>query len=124
MPLYSIDCYNLHANCNNKYRAGGVAVFVRNYLNAVINTDYSLNSADILSVDCNIGGLKLSILCVYRLHSVNISEFVVEFNSILSAVKSKNVLVLGDINIDILSNSRLIDEYKLMMGKSWPKIFD
>jgi hypothetical protein len=113
---FSITGYKLFANCNNNYRAGGVAVYVSDGLNVKINNDFNLKTADLLSIDLYFPNFKVTIVCVYRLQSFNIDVFLDEFDSVLIRIKSNNLLVLGDMNINILNNSEIVDNYNFLMS--------
>lgn len=113
---YTIKGFNMFSNCNNTYRAGGVAVYVADSFKVKIHDVLDLKSADVLVFDTYFSNCKATIICVYRLQSYSIDSFVEEFNSLLSKFKSKNLFVMGDFNINILGSSTSIDEYKLTMS--------
>lgn len=113
---YAIPGFTLYGNCNHNYRAGGVAVYIADGVDVTVTTSFSFSSADVLLVVLNLNNFKISILCIYRLQSCSINEFLFEYTQFLDDFKPKNLLILGDLNIDILQNSAIIDEYKFLMS--------
>lgn len=114
---FKIDGYNFYANSNEKYSAGGVGVFVRNIHDCNFFR-YQLTSADILKLSLRISGKVFTLICVYRLHSVSIHQFLEEFSVLLGNEKSTNVLILGDFNLDILKQSVAADNYQILMANN------
>lgn len=102
--FFNIENYDSEFNCNESYRAGGVAVFYKKGLRAR-KCYVSFNTADVLKIIIE-GDVKISLLAVYRLHDFTIEEFNTELGFFLDrASKYKNLIILGDMNIDILPNS-------------------
>lgn len=103
---YKINNYVSHANCNNTYKSGGVIVFSRTGIKCdVIST--RLKSADILRVNTIVDGQIFVFICIYRLHSCTVNIFVSDLMIYLNKIKCKNLVILGDLNINILDNSFL-----------------
>lgn len=112
---FAIAGFNTYASCNNTYRSGGVAVFVADCLNARVR-NFDFKTADLLVIDVYFGNTKATIVCIYRLQMYSVESFLIEFSSLLPKIKSKNLLVMGDVNIDILGSSSFVDEYKFLMS--------
>lgn len=102
LDFYNIQGYSLFGNCNESYSAGGVAVYVRNGYMCNCSCD-NLSSADVLKLSIVFENVVYTMLCVYRLHAFAKSIFICELDSILSACSDKNLIVIGDMNIDILN---------------------
>lgn len=98
---FKINNYVCHANCNNTYASGGVLVFCRNDI-VCEASNFSCNSADIIRVDSIVDEKKFIFICIYRLHAQSINSFLCDISNYLKSLKCKNVVLLGDINIDIL----------------------
>lgn len=118
---YKINNYSIHANCNNSYKSGGVVVFSRNDVECVV-TNASFKSCDILRVDTTVDGQNVTFVCVYRLHCCTVNFFLNEFTSYLCKIKSKNLLIVGDMNINILADS-LCQDYLFLMSSFGLKCF-
>lgn len=104
--FYNLDEYILLDCCNNDYRSGGVLAYVRNDIHFTFSSTH-LQSSDILRVNFAIGELSFSVVCAYRLHSCAVEVFILEFENYLKQVNSKNLIVLGDMNINILNIDHL-----------------
>lgn len=101
---FSIPNYTFTATCNDSYSSGGIAVFHRSDLACeIINSN--LASADVISVKCEISGARFCFIGIYRLHMCSIKVFLDEFCELLENQTCKNLVLLGDFNINILSIS-------------------
>lgn len=115
VDMYTIDGYTLHCNCNSTQRAGGVCVFVKNNFDCdIVNLNFC--SADGIRINLNHFSEKFSILHFYRLHAFPVSKFLEEIEPVLSNISVKNLFIIGDLNIDLLSISHETDSYKLLMA--------
>ena len=114
---YKINNYVCHANCNNNYASGGVIVFCRNDIICDIS-NLPCNSADILRLDTFINERKVTFICIYSLHSQSITTFLSDITIILNNLKNKNVVLLGDMIIDILPpiNENVSLDYLYLMS--------
>lgn len=112
---YNVDGYQLYANCNDDYRAGGCAVLIRNQIehnfSALIWT-----AADVGKLSLNFMGKIVTFLIIYRLQTQQTDLFINELEQCLCSINVKNFFVLGDVNLDILKSSPIIDEYQLLMS--------
>uniref|UniRef100_A0A1B0CF75 Endonuclease/exonuclease/phosphatase domain-containing protein n=1 Tax=Lutzomyia longipalpis TaxID=7200 RepID=A0A1B0CF75_LUTLO len=100
LGLFRIEGYNCMANCNSSYRAGGVAVFIKDTLQCVGHRSVSLSSADCLFLNIKCESSHVSFLCLYRLQFININTFLEEIESLLVHENTDNMLILGDFNIN------------------------
>lgn len=99
------------ANCNESYAAGGVAVFVSQKLIGYDIKKISLESADCINVSCGISGVRYCFVCVYRLHKCTVNVFLDEFLGFLESLTCKNIILIGDFNINILADSVDADNF-------------
>lgn len=120
---FKIPNYNSFFRCNDTYRAGGVAIFVKNNIVNVEVKEVECNSADILFISFEVNKYKISLVATYRLQRFLANVFLNEINQLFSNVnsifrKSKNLIWIGDININILSglNTDYSDEYIALMS--------
>lgn len=71
---FSLDEYNLIANCNESYRAGGVAVFVKKNVQTYSCMCLNLSSADVIVLNVKIDSKKLH-LCAFIDFMVTVKYF-------------------------------------------------
>lgn len=114
-PDFVIPGYTFYATCNNTYSAGGVAVFLDNEFNCEV-AYYNFAGADILQIDCEINNELYCFVGVYRLQNIGFYIFLDEFSSFLDSLKCKNLILLGDFNLDILSLSASVTDYMLLLA--------
>lgn len=95
---------------NESYSAGGVGVFVRESFEFVASC-HSWSSADVLKISVKVCDEILNFVCIYRLHAQNSRVFLDEFSNFLSNEKEGNLVILGDLNIDILESNPTSDSY-------------
>lgn len=113
---YNINGYTLYGNCNESFSAGGIVVFVKNDLLCDCNKIES-TSADILSIHLLLNNNWFTLICIYRLQFITNNIFLDELENILKVKKDKNLIVLGDINIDLLDKcDKYADNYSLLMA--------
>lgn len=112
--LYNIEGYNSFHCCNDEYRAGGVSCYVSNKY-TVTKLNINLVTADTLFLKINFGCTFLNLICVYRLHSHTVLEFIEEMASKLSHVANYSIL-MGDINLDLGSESQSTNNYLTMLS--------
>lgn len=108
--LYNIPGFNATFFNRPVKRGGGVAVFIKNniaYNNITINTtSYEILKINILTEE------QISLLAIYRPPSHNPHEFIRELDDILKTVKKqRNVIMVGDINIDIMKENTVTTLY-------------
>lgn len=120
--FYKIPSYDLYVKCNNDYRAGGIAVYVKNSVQVIECINLDLNTADAVFISFLFSGKTFNLLTIYRFIFHPVIRFVNELeslilnkNSLLS--KKDNVFFIGDVNINILENLNVdIDSYKALMA--------
>lgn len=114
---YFLPDFTMFAKCNNSYRSGGVAVLVSNQLTCV-----QLDIADMISADCILLQISLShttvinLLAVYRLHDFPIDMFTNDLISAISLINSSDLIINGDMNINILDKNNSIDDYLIRLA--------
>ena len=106
--FYSFDGFDSFFCCRNDNRSGGIAVFTRSNLN-FSNLDITFISAEVLILHCK--GLNLTLFSIYRSHDFTIDYFNSELKNVLSLLKLPNIILMGDINVNILNSDSNIMEY-------------
>lgn len=106
--FYNIDGFDAHFCCRNYNRSGGIVVFTKRSLNfSPIDSNFVTAEALILRSSL----LNLTILAIYRSHDFSIECFNSELQQILVDLKVSNIVLMGDLNIDILSDDYIVHDY-------------
>lgn len=111
---------------NRENRGGGIAIYIAEQINY---NEISLhtNSTEMLQIDINAQHNKIiSLLSIYRPPHLNISSFINELDVIVNKIKSKqDVILVGDINIDILrENTTTTTNYlNMLMSNGYQCIY-
>jgi exonuclease III len=106
LKLFEINDFNIIAKCREAQSGGGIAIYYRNYINVNI-LDSAFYSTESLILELSIEYQKIIIAAFYRPPSSSILDFNRELENWLTTDKinnNKNLIVLGDINIDIINN--------------------
>ena len=101
-----VEGYNSFHTVRDGRRSGGVSVFVKDLYVCDVLSEFSLSNDTIESctVRITIGKIDLVIVGIYRPHIGRIMEFCESLGSLLSSSElSKDVCVLGDLNINLLN---------------------
>lgn len=110
---FNINNYTAFHHCNDKYRAGGVSVYVHDSLVSYTSTTFlELMSFDCVHVKVCLGDYCVEFFCGYRFHFVSIDTFFADFTDLLESCQSRNLFVLGDWNLDILTDNNSIRTYR------------
>lgn len=91
--------YYLYATTYQLNQNDGVVVYVKNTLKSNVK-EIRLSQASCLEVEL----LNNIIVCVYRSPSnTNAESFINSLNMYLETIKSKNIIITGDININLIT---------------------
>ena len=104
--LYPITNYNsfYQDTIDNKNKGTGVALYVHNSLNAVVNQELSQITSDIESLFVNIThhDKNINVGVIYRPPSGNTNNFFDEFSKIITKIPNNNpTYIMGDFNINL-----------------------
>lgn len=99
ISFYSIDNFDSFFCCRNFNRSGGIVVFARKDF---YFTEIDINLVSSESILLHSNTFDITILSVYRSHSFTIDFFNNEFKTLLSTLNQSNIVIMGDLNIDIL----------------------
>lgn len=100
---------------NRENRGGGVAVYIAENLN-FNQISLNINSFEAILIDININNNITSLLSIYRPPSANIPQFIKELETVIKTIKRKqNIILVGDINIDILRENLTTKTYLNMI---------
>ena len=98
-------------NTDFKVRGGGISIFVHNSIQYQHRSelDVILPYMECCFIEINFNNKKYLIAGIYRIPNTEINDFIDKFNEIIEPLKaSSEVIILGDFNINFLTN----DEYK------------
>lgn len=115
---FKIKGYNVFAKCNETYRAGGTAVFVRDcYQCSGVRERGDVRSADVLQMSVKVNNLEqFTLLAVYRLHGGSRSLFIQDIDSVISELDNINVVFVGDINFNTIDQSAESEQYLSLLA--------
>lgn len=116
--FYRIKGYNVFSKCNETYRAGGVAVYVRDcYQCCSVRERDDVKSADCLQLDCRVNDLdSFTLLAAYRLHSSSPVQFLADMDVVFKELERLNIVYVADGNINILVQDNVTDAYLEFMS--------
>jgi DNA-directed RNA polymerase len=103
MDLFRINGYILHQKFRADGNGGGVAIYVKTNGNFIVNRVFEETNLELLCLEVKQTNCKsFLIACVYR--SANRDEcFWEDFENFLNYFSKKEVIILGDFNIDFLN---------------------
>lgn len=117
VDLFGLNGYTCISNCNDNYRAGGVLVYIKTcYEYTIPDIDIEMGTADTLSTIIHTGNDSIHLIIVYRLHAHNCSDFTLELDNYLTKCTDNNLILCGDMNLDILKNTSQASEYRDMLS--------
>lgn len=113
--FFKIDNYNFFAATNDDRRSSGVGCFLKSNLRSNFES-FLLKTCDVLKLNCCIESRTFTFLCIYRFHEYRPRDFIDEFSTFLKKINTSNLIVTGDVNIDILDNDSDKNLYIGMMA--------
>jgi hypothetical protein len=122
--LYEIPNYKMHVKCSDDYRAGGIAVYLKDTLVDISNIQFEAQTADAVLVSFRFMEQQFHVLALYRFGFLPINLFNNEFekkfmNKDKDFKKFSNLFWIGDLNINLLDSScNDIDSYKTMLASN------
>lgn len=128
MDRINFSCYStLSYYCRETSKKGGVVIFCKNTLSHV--KILNLPSAERLredkifefcAVQCNVHSFKFILVGLYRSPSSNVYEFLERLNTLIEIllIKCNYILFVGDLNINVLVQSKEHDEFKNILNRN------
>jgi len=115
---FKLNNYKTINSLGTLNKCDGVTVLVRESLNVITIKKQVLKNCNSLHITFKINNVLFHLLCIYRSPNDNIDIFVNNLESFLSGLSKKNVynVICGDINIDIMKNSKISNEYLNIMA--------
>ena len=114
--LFKIDGYRSHIQTRKDgRRSGGVMIFVREDITIINITQVKMKTGNALKLEILHCDTSISLLIVYRDWSSSKKLFVQELEQILTT-NERNVVLMGDINIDILKREESADYLDMLQA--------
>lgn len=109
--LYKIPGYSCAFQERSNMRSGGVMIFIKENLTfSVTGHEYPCQECLVLNID--LSGFNLKLLFIYRYGPSNLNNFLQELDELL---ETHNInCILGDINLDILTNTHTPNKTKYL----------
>lgn len=113
---YQLKGYTTIYNHGRVNQNDGVVVFIRNAIqfSHMVDQIGEVNALCIKVMEPV--GNSSTIVAIYRPHTVDVKEFVQNLNTYLSNIRAEELLVIGDININILNPNTIAEEYIASLG--------
>lgn len=121
-PFYNFNEFNSFHSVRYGRRGGGVAIFIKDYLQSSLIFEKSDEFNNFIGV--RIKEFKLDVIGIYRSNNPlnRIGIFYDEFENILEC--NKNVIIMGDTNFDLLAKSSISTQYNEMINMHGFKILN
>lgn len=117
LDTYKFNAYNSFHNIRINRSGGGVVIFVKN------NINFKEIKSNFESFEGLFGLLTLSdntliyILSIYRPPNFSKIKFVNEIESFISCINERNVVIIGDVNLDLLQiHDNIIINYENLLA--------
>lgn len=116
--MYNLPGYVSYPKCNCLQRSGGTLIFVVEYLSCI----RILKNPIIVTADCVhlkiilADNTSVEILGIYRLQEFSPNRFTIELDNYLHLIKNKNLIICGDININLLEATNCVNNYLMVMA--------
>lgn len=108
--LYSINGFN-SIFLNRGGNGGGIAVYIKDNI-AFTTISLNVKSFEVIQIDLNFDNQIVSLLSIYRPPSSNIKEFLNEIDKTINTInKKQELIIVGDMNIDILKQNNITIKY-------------
>ena len=120
--VYQLENYiSFYQNTyEGKNKGTGVALYVHQSLNAVVNDPASKITSNFESLFITIQGKSnpINVGVVYRPPSGDLEKFFSEFKTVIESLPTKSVHVMGDFNINLHSNCKMVHDFEnLTLGR-------
>lgn len=120
---YHIEGYRTVSKIGSYSRNDGVCVFIDNDIEAALVEDKIENSSSIF-IDFKVDSKNFKLIAIYRSPSLNVFDFINSLDSVLTNMdKNKNIIMVGDINLNILEDGNESNEYLSVMHLNGFKSF-
>lgn len=114
--IYTIDGYQMHTELRKKQRGGGIIIYIHNKHKFTITINKTQHCESVLLNFEPQRNLLVTLCAVYRPPRTSKHLFIDELRNVLKNIDSNNeLLLIGDINIDLQNNSPIKHKYNCML---------
>ena len=119
--LYALHGFTVYSKLRKHKSGGGILIYIKNYLlfDLIEPIEIQINSFEFLAGTINLPfGKKISLIAIYRPPDLDKNLFLDELDRLIVLIeKSTELVIIGDININILgSNNKLAMDYEDMLA--------
>lgn len=109
--LYLLDGYNSYFKSRTAQRGGGLALFIRDSWQFTEVHTECVHFEGFNGIVSFNNKLCVELFAIYRPPKFNKQCFVSELDSVLEGRTSENIVILGDMNIDLLQDDQIVQSY-------------
>jgi len=114
---YTLNGYKSFNSLGTLNKSDGVTVFIKEFLSILQMENQVLLNCNSIFLKIKLNEKIVSLTCIYRSPNDNLEIFIKSLNSFLSHNNNKcPSIICGDINIDILGNSNINNEYQNILA--------
>lgn len=120
VPFFNIPNYEKIFNCRDENQGGGTAIYVRKNIKfKVLETSSTFNK---IILELTMVNKKFKIMTMYRPPRANFDDFLCELER--DCDKYKNMIIVGDMNINLLQDTPTCTNYKTMLDSYYYRILN
>lgn len=110
--LYKIEGYDILYNKGHYNQNDGIVLYIKKGLIYNYQID-KINNVSAINLNIQLLNFTINIIAIYKSPSINSREFILDFYQYLKTVKTNAdyKIILGDINIDIIKQNDISNEY-------------
>ena len=115
--LYNIPGYKSFHTIRPEGNAGGVSIYILENYNSskICNLSYANETVEQVAISATINSIKFKVLGVYRKPSNDKNAFTEHLDNLLNEIKNNNIIICGDMNINLFDNSNTTWNYSNAM---------
>lgn len=92
-------------------------MYISDQIKYELRHSINITTADIILTQITLNNDTIvSLIALYRLHDYTPQEFVTEFHNLLKKIKNPNLIICGDVNIDLISKSNVKEDYLIKLA--------
>jgi len=108
VDFYRLPNYKMYHFCRSYNRSGGIMVYIKNVYD-FLNLNTSMTTSECVLIYSS--KFDLAIYATYRSHAFSINDFNHELDAVLQSLNHSNLVLIGDLNIDILTETHSTADY-------------
>lgn len=104
MYRYQVKGFNMYIWTREERRGGGILLYIKNEF-TFVQDEVNVTNCEMLKGELQATNFNATLLVIYRPPDTNKTRYISEVISVMYSVpKNKNVIMLGDVNINILEH--------------------